>query len=144
MFSTERIIEEDSCVLPYLWIIFITCQLMTSFPDFGYKNVWKTSSKMSTHSLYAVRRASELVKSCIISASLVCLMHLCTSQKQTGVLDNSTCAGERKKPVSLGLSCLKWCRVEAIWHSRSLKSSSPPELGHFLAVPFFLSKSVIR
>lgn len=82
-------------------------------------------------------------KSCIFSASLVCFMHLCTSQTQKGILDDSTCTGERNKPVSHGLSGLKWCRMDAIWQSHSLKSSLPPrKLGLFLAVPIFISKSV--
>lgn len=84
-----------------------------------------------------------VVESCIFWASLVSFMHLCTSQKWAGILDNSTCKGERNKPVSHSLSCLKWCRMDAIWRSHSLRSSSPPgKFGLFFAPPIFISKSV--
>lgn len=82
-------------------------------------------------------------ESCIFWASLVSFMHLCTDQKQKGILDNSTCTGERNRPVSHGLSRLTWCKMNAIWQSHSLKSSFPPgKRGLFLVVPIFISKSV--
>lgn len=55
--------------------------------------------------------------------------------KWPDILANSTCKGERKRPVSFSLSCLKWWRMNAIWQSHWLRSSSP--LGTFSFIPVF-------
>ncbi len=106
------------------------------------RRIWKIFSKSVPHSLCSLSCPC-VGKSCIFWASLFSFMHLCTSQKWAGILDISTCNGERNKPVSHSLSCLKWCRMDAIWRSHSLRSSSPPgKFGLFLAPPIFISKSV--
>lgn len=120
---------------------YIPCQQMSTFQSV------RTSEKYfskSVHAPSAVSRVPVPVKAASSCwASLVGVMHLCTSQKQPGVLDSSTCKGERNKPVSLSLSCLKRCRMDAIWRSHSLRSGSPPgKLGLFPAPPIVISKSV--
>lgn len=57
-------------------------------------------------------------------------MHLCTSQTWLGILVNSTCEGQRNKPVSHCRGRLQRRRTDATWQSHSLKSgSSPGEVG---------------
>lgn len=120
--------------------LFILCQQIISIFQL-IRTSEKYFPKLST--LSAVFHVPQSVKAASFWASLVSSMHLCTSQKCPGILDNSTSKGERNKPVSHSLSCLKWSRMDAIWRSRSLRSSSRMvKLGLFLAPPILISKSV--